>query len=218
MEPQAILKTVDHTLLTQTATWDAVQALCDEGLEYGTASVCIPPCFVRRAAAYLRGRLPICTVIGFPNGYATPESKCFETSDAILNGAAEIDMVANLGLIKAQQWEALLDEIASVRRFCEGRTLKVIVETALLTQAEKIHLCDLVAQAGADYIKTSTGFAGGGATFADVELLARHVPPGLKIKASGGIRTLEDAERFLALGASRIGASRLVSEARQQQC
>lgn len=210
MDVKAILRHVDHTLLAPTATTADILATCDEGLFYHTASVCIPPAFVKAAKAHVGDRLPVCTVIGFPNGYATTAAKCFETADAVENGAAEIDMVIPLGAVKAGDFDAVLSDIRAVRAACDGRVLKVIVETCLLTREEKIKMCEVVSASGADYIKTSTGFAGGGATAEDVALFAAHVAPHLKIKAAGGIASLADAERFLTLGADRLGTSRIV--------
>ena len=199
----------DHTLLTQGATWAEIRALCDDGVKYGCASVCIPASYVARAAEYLHGRLPVCTVIGFPNGYSTTAAKCFEARDAVENGADEIDMVINIGWAKDGRWDDLLSEIQAVKAACGGRILKVILECYLLTEEEKIRLCEVVTESGADFIKTSTGF-GGGATREDVALMAAHVGPGVAIKAAGGIATLQDAEDFIALGASRLGTSRVV--------
>ena len=216
MDERTLLSHVDHTLLAPTATWREIRTICDEGARYGCASVCIPPAFVRQASEYLAGRCPVCTVIGFPNGYATAAAKAFEAADAVQNGADEIDMVIHLGLVKEGRWDALLAEMAAVRAACPGRVLKVIVETCLLTEGEKVRLCALVAASGADYIKTSTGFSTGGATREDVALFARHVTGGLKIKAAGGIATLADAEDFLALGADRLGTSRIVRLIRQR--
>lgn len=210
MDVREILRHVDHTLLAPTATEADILRTCDEGLFYHTASVCIPPVFVKAAADYVGDRLKICTVIGFPNGYATTATKCFETADAVKNGAAEIDMVIPLGAVKAGDFDAVLADIRAVRAACDGQVLKVIVETCLLTEEEKVRLCDVVSASGADYIKTSTGFAGGGATAEDVALFAAHVAPHLKIKAAGGIASLADAERFLARGADRLGTSRIV--------
>lgn len=210
MDVREILRHVDHTLLAPTATEADILRTCDEGLFYHTASVCIPPAFVKAAADYVGDRLKICTVIGFPNGYATTAAKCFETADAVKNGAAEIDMVIPLGAVKAGDFDAVLADIRAVRAACDGQVLKVIVETCLLTEEEKVRLCDVVSASGADYIKTSTGFAGGGATAEDVALFAAHVAPHLKIKAAGGIASLADAERFLARGADRLGTSRIV--------
>ena len=210
MELNEILSKVDHTLLAQTATWAEIRAICDDGMKYHTASVCIPASYVKQAAEYVDGKLAICTVIGFPNGYSTTASKCFEATDAVHNGAAEVDMVINIGWVKDQRWDDLLEEIKAVKQHCEGRLLKVIIETCLLTDEEKIKLCQIVSASGADYIKTSTGFSTAGATFHDVELFAKHVTNGVKIKAAGGISSLEDAEKFIALGASRLGTSRVV--------
>lgn len=210
MELSEILKKVDHTLLAQTATWEEIQETCDDGIKYHTASVCIPPVFVERAKEYVGGRLPICTVVGFPNGYSTSSVKIFETADAVKNGADEIDMVVNLGWVRGGRWGDVLSEIRAVKAICGERTLKVIVETCLLTDAEKVKLCEIVSASGADFIKTSTGFAGGGATREDVALFSAHVAPHVKIKAAGGISTLEDAEEFIRLGASRLGTSRIV--------
>ena len=210
MELNEILSKVDHTLLVQVATWDEIRAICDDGMKYHTASVCIPASYVKQAAEYVDGKLAICTVIGFPNGYSTTASKCFEATDAVHNGAEEVDMVINIGWVKDQRWDDLLEEIKAVKQHCEGRLLKVIIETCLLTDEEKIKMCEIVSDSGADYIKTSTGFSTAGATFHDVELFAKHVKPGIKIKAAGGISSLEDAEKFIELGASRLGTSRVV--------
>lgn len=212
-----ILAAVDHTLLSQSATWEEIKALCDDGMKYGVASVCIPPCYVAQAAEYVGGKLPVCTVVGFPNGYSTTESKSFETAEAIINGAREIDMVINIGRLKAGRWEDILEEIRVIKSSCRGRLLKVIVETCLLTEEEKIKMCEIVSCSGAEYIKTSTGFSTGGATFEDVALFARHVSNGVKIKAAGGIKTIEDAEKFLALGASRLGTSRIVKLVKESE-
>ena len=214
MNKQEILSRVDHTILTPTATWEQVKAVCDEGLEFGTASVCIPPRYVKKAAEHVGNRLKICTVIGFPNGYSTPEVKVFETEDAIRNGADEIDMVINLGLAKAGDWEGVLTEIKAVKASCKGRILKVIVEACQLTQEEKVAVCRVVSMSGADFIKTSTGFSTGGATVEDVKLFKEHISPDLRIKAAGGIRTFEQAQAMIEAGADRIGASALVALAR----
>ena len=205
-----ILAKCDHTLLTQTATWEDIRQILDDAVAYGTASACIPAAYVRRAADYVDGRLPICTVIGFPNGYSTPQTKVYETRDAVANGASEIDMVIHVGALKDKRYDEIEEEIRRVHEACQGRALKVIIETCLLAEEEKIAMCGIVTRAGAEYIKTSTGFSSGGATFADVELLKRHVGEGVKVKAAGGIRSFEDAERFLELGADRLGTSRLV--------
>ena len=210
MDVKDILCRCDHTLLTQGATWAEIRALCDDGVKYGCASVCIPASYVARAAEYLHGRLPVCTVIGFPNGYSTTAAKCFEARDAVENGADEIDMVINIGWAKDGRWDDLLSEIRAVKAACGGRILKVILECCLLTEEEKIRLCEVVTESGADFIKTSTGFGGGGATREDVALMAAHVGPDVAIKAAGGIATLQDAEDFIALGASRLGTSRVV--------
>ena len=210
MDVKKILAMCDHTLLSQTATWDEIRAICDDGMKYGCASVCIPASYVREAAEYVAGKLPICPVIGFPNGYATTAAKCFMASDAVDNGAAEVDMVVNLGWVKDQKWEEILSEIRAIKASCKGKLLKVIIETCLLTEEEKIKLCAIVSDSGAEYIKTSTGFGGGGATREDVALFKAHVAPHVKIKAAGGIATLDDAEDFIALGAERLGTSRIV--------
>ena len=210
MEVKEILRKCDHTLLSQTATWAEIQAICDDGMKYHTASVCIPASYVKQAVEYVDGKLTICTVIGFPNGYSTTVSKCFEATDAVHNGAEEVDMVINIGWVKDKKWDALLEEIKAVKAACHGKLLKVIIETCLLTDDEKIKLCEIVSNSGADFIKTSTGFSTAGATFHDVELFAKHVKPGVKIKAAGGISSLEDAEKFIELGASRLGTSRVV--------
>lgn len=217
MELSEILSRCDHTLLTPTATWPDIQAICTDGLAYHTASVCIPASFVSRAKRFLEDRLPICTVIGFPNGYDTTEAKCFMARDAIQNGASEIDMVVNLGDVKEGCFDRVEAEIASIKSACGDHILKVIVETCLLTEEEKIAMCRVVTNAGADYIKTSTGFSTSGATFHDVALFAQHVGPQVKIKAAGGISSLADAEQFLALGASRLGTSRIVKLAKAMQ-
>ena len=217
MEIHEILSHCDHTLLKQTAVWEDIRQLCDEGLEYGVASVCIPPCFVAQASKYLGDRLPVCTVIGFPNGYNSSAVKYIEAAEAAGDGADELDMVANIGWIKAGAWEKVREEIDEVRRICGKRILKVIIETCLLTREEKIEMCKVVSESGADYIKTSTGFAGGGATREDVALMKASIIPPLKIKAAGGIATLEDAEAFITLGADRLGTSRLVKLAKQKK-
>ena len=215
MDVTDILSRVDHTILTPTATWEQVRAVCDEGMAFATASVCIPPRYVKQAAGYVGNRLKICTVIGFPNGYSTPEVKVFETEDAIRNGADEIDMVINLGLAKAGDWEGVLAEIKAVKASCKGRILKVIVEACLLTQEEKVALCRIVSMSGADFIKTSTGFSTGGATVEDVRLFRERVSPDVRVKAAGGIRTFEQAQAMLEAGADRIGASALVALAKE---
>ena len=210
MELSKILAAVDHTLLAQGATWEEIRAVCDDGVRFKTASVCIPASFVRQAKEYLGDKLAVCTVIGFPNGYSTTAVKCFEAEDAVKNGADEIDMVINVGWVKDRKWECLLEEIKAVKAACGGKLLKVIIETCLLTDEEKIKMCEIVSASGADFIKTSTGFAGGGATREDVALFAGHVAPHVKIKAAGGISNLQDAEDFINLGASRLGTSRIV--------
>ena len=209
-ELKPILARVDHTLLSQTATWDQIRAICDDGVKYGCASVCIPASYVKQAAEYVSGKIAICTVIGFPNGYDTTAAKCFEAADAVKNGASEIDMVINIGWVKDGLYDRVLEEIKAVKEHCGGKLLKVIIETCKLTDAEKIEMCRVVSESGADYIKTSTGFSTGGATFHDVELFAKHVKPGVKIKAAGGIADLNDARDFVALGADRLGTSRIV--------
>ncbi len=217
MNRKELCATVDHTLLKQTATWKEIQALCDDAIAFGTASVCIPPCYVRQAHEYVQGKMAICTVIGFPNGNNTTASKVFETRDAIENGADEVDMVINIGMLKAGEKEYVEDEIRRIKAAAGDKILKVIIETCLLTDEEKIAMCEIVTRAGADFIKTSTGFSTAGATFADIELFAKHVGPNVKIKAAGGISTLEDAEKFLALGASRLGTSRIVKLLKQEK-
>ena len=209
-ELQNILSRVDHTLLAQGATWKEIKAICDDGIKYGCASVCIPASYVKQAAEYVAGRIPVCTVIGFPNGYDTTAAKCFEAYDAVANGASEIDMVINIGWVKDGLYDKVLSEIRDVKGHCRGKLLKVIIETCLLTDAEKIELCRVVSESGADYIKTSTGFGGGGATREDVALFKKHVAPHVKIKAAGGIADLNDAKDFIALGADRLGTSRIV--------
>ena len=217
MDVKEILAHCDHTLLKQESTWAQIKEVCDDGKKYNCASICIPAAYVKACAEYVGNSLKICTVIGFPNGYSTTAVKVFETEDAIRNGADEIDMVINLGWAKDQRWDDILNEIKAVKASCQGRILKVIVETCLLTEAEKIKLCELVTASGADYIKTSTGFSTGGATREDVALFARHVGPGVKIKAAGGISSMQDAEDFLALGADRLGTSRIVKLVKGQQ-
>lgn len=210
MEVKEILSKVDHTLLSQSATWEQIKQICDDGMNYGCASVCIPASYVKQAAEYVEGRLPICTVICFPNGYSTTEVKCFEAENAVKNGAEEIDMVINIGALKDKNYEFIFDEINAVKKSCHGKLLKVIIETCLLTEAEKIKMCEIVSRSDADYIKTSTGFSTSGATKEDVELFAKHVFGETKIKAAGGIASLEDAEAFITLGADRLGTSRIV--------
>lgn len=210
-----ILSICDHTLLLQGATIDEIKALCDDAIRYGTATVCIPPCYIEPARAYVGNRLKLCTVIGFPNGNSTTASKVFETEDAIKCGADEIDMVINIGMLKAGNEQYVLSEIKAIKAACQGKLLKVIIETCLLTDEEKVKMCHIVTEAGADYIKTSTGFSTAGATFADVELFAKNIGPKVKIKAAGGIASIEDAKKFIELGASRLGTSRIVKIAKQ---
>lgn len=210
MDIKEILGKCDHTLLSQTATWDEIRAVCDDGIRYGTASVCIPPCFVKQAKEYVGDRLAICTVIGFPNGYNTTRVKAFETSDALRDGADEIDMVINIGDLRAGNYQKITDEIRTLKMLCGKKILKVIIETCLLTDAEKIEMCRIVTEAGADFIKTSTGFSTAGATREAVSLFAAHVGKNVKIKAAGGISSLEDGADFIRLGASRLGTSRIV--------
>ena len=214
MELKNILAKCDHTLLGQTATWEEIKAICDDGMKYETASVCIPASYVKQAKEYVGEKLAICTVIGFPNGYATTAAKCFMAHDAIQNGADEVDMVINIGWAKDGKWDDITTEIRDIKNHCGGKILKVIIETCLLTDEEKIALCKCVSDSGADYIKTSTGFSKAGATFADVELFAKYVAPHVKIKAAGGISSIEDAEKFIALGADRLGTSRIVKIAK----
>ena len=210
MERNEILSKVDHTLLAQTATWAEIRAICDDGMKYHTASVCIPASYVKQAKDYVGGKLAICTVIGFPNGYMSTAAKAFEAADAVANGADEIDMVINLSMVKDGCWEDVAEDIKAVRRSCLGKVLKVIIECCLLTDEEKMRMCTIVSECGADFIKTSTGFSKGGATRHDVELLRRCSPDSLQVKAAGGIASLEDAEDFIALGATRLGTSRIV--------
>lgn len=207
---QEIMKYVDHTLLSQTATWEEIREILDDAMKYGAASACIPAAYVKQAAQYVGRKLPVCTVIGFPNGYSTSEAKVFEAKDAVEKGASEIDMVVNVGFLKDRRYKEVEDEIRAVKEVCGDRVLKVIIETCLLTEEEKIKMCEIVTMAGADYIKTSTGFSSAGATFADVELMRRHVGEGVKVKAAGGITSFADAEEFVRLGAERLGTSRLV--------
>jgi len=217
MELKEILAKCDHTLLGQAATWADIKGICDDGMKYGTASVCIPASFVKQAKEYVGNKLAICTVIGFPNGYATTASKCFMATDAVDNGADEVDMVINIGWVKDGKYDLVLEEIKAIKKACKGKLLKVIIETCLLTDEEKIRMCQVVTQSGANYIKTSTGFSTAGATFADVKLFARHIGPNVKIKAAGGISSLEDAEKFITLGASRLGTSRVVKLAKAME-
>ena len=217
MELSEILRRCDHTLLSQSATWADIKAICDDGMQYQTASVCIPASYVKQAKDYVGDKLAICTVIGFPNGYDTTAAKCFMANDAVKNGADEVDMVINIGWVKDGKWEQLTEEIRQIKAHCCGKILKVIIETCLLTEEEKIKMCHVVTDAGADYIKTSTGFSTAGATFDDVALFAKHVGKDVKIKAAGGISSLEDAEKFIALGADRLGTSRIVKIAKGLQ-
>lgn len=210
MEKKDVLKIVDHTLLSQTATWEEIRQILDDAMQFETASACIPASYVKRAAEYVGGKLPICTVIGFPNGYSTTAVKVHDTKDAVANGAEEIDMVINIGDLKDKNYQAVEDEIRQVHEACGGKLLKVIIETCLLTEEEKIKMCEIVTKAGAEYIKTSTGFSAAGAVFADVELMREHVGKDVKIKAAGGIASFDDAEEFIRLGADRLGTSRLV--------
>ena len=217
MNTKEVLKHVDHTLLTQGATWEEIKQICDDAAEFQTASVCIPPSYVKQASEYLGDRIPVCTVIGFPNGYMTTAVKEFETKDAIANGAAEIDMVINIGWVKDGRFDLVEDEIRTLKAACGDKILKVIIETCLLTEEEKIKMCELVTNAGADYIKTSTGFSKAGATFEDIELFAKHIGPDVKMKAAGGISSMEDAEKFLALGADRLGTSRMIKLVKNEE-
>ena len=217
MKLSEILSKCDHTLLSQTATWEQIKAICDDGMKYKTASVCIPASFVGQAKNYVGSRLPICTVIGFPNGYDTTASKCFMAMDAVANGADEVDMVINIGWLKEGKYDEICDEVKAIKAACGNKILKVIIETCLLTEEEKIIMCKLVTAAGADYIKTSTGFSTAGATFEDIALFAKHVGPNVKIKAAGGISSLEDAEKFISLGADRLGTSRIVKLAKTME-
>ena len=226
MDKKDILSRVDHTLLSQTATWEEIRQILDDGIKYGCASACIPACYVKQAAEYVDGKLPICTVIGFPNGYHTTATKIFETRDAVANGAEEIDMVINIGFLKDKRYDEIEQEVSKIKteitdddieqeirkihEACSGKTLKVIIETCLLTDDEKIKMCEIVTNAGAEFIKTSTGFSIAGATFSDVELMRQYVGTNVKVKAAGGISSFEDAEKFIELGADRLGTSRLV--------
>lgn len=217
MDIDLIFKKVDHTLLSQTATWEEIKQICDDAISYGTASICIPPSYVKRAKDYVKDKIAVCTVVGFPNGYNTTAAKVFETKDAIANGADEIDMVINIGHLKDKHYDLILEEIKQIKEVCGERILKVIIETCLLTEEEKIKMCQIVSEAAADYIKTSTGFSTGGATFSDVELFTKHVDKKVKIKAAGGISSIEDAAKFIELGASRLGTSRIVKLAKKQE-
>ena len=217
MEIKEILSYVDHTLLSQTATWEEIKAICDDGIKYGCASVCIPPSYVKKASEYSDGRIKICTVIGFPNGYNTTKVKCFEAFDAVENGADEIDMVINIGMLKDKKYDELLYEISEVKKACKGKLLKVIIETCLLTEEEKVKMCEIVSKSGADFIKTSTGFSTGGATREDIKLFSENVERHLKIKAAGGISSIKDAEDMLSLGAERLGTSRIVKIVKNEE-
>lgn len=217
MERNEIYRRVDHTLLAQTATWEEIRGICDDALAYGTASVCIPPSYVGRAKEYLGDRMAVCTVIGFPNGYNTTAVKVFEAEDAIANGADEIDMVINIGWLKDREYDRIRDEIRQVKAACAGRILKVIIETCLLSEEEKVRMCGIVTEAGADFIKTSTGFSTAGATFDDIRLFAEHVGEGVRMKAAGGIKSFGDAEEFIRLGADRLGTSRIVKLAKAEK-
>ena len=217
MTIEEILSKVDHTLLKVDATWDEIKEIIDDGIKYKTASVCIPASFVKRAAEYAGGKVKICTVIGFPNGYSTTEAKCFEASNAVENGADEIEMVINVGALKEERYKDVEEEIRAVKKACNGKILKVIIETCLLNRNEKAKMCDIVTAAGADFIKTSTGFSKAGATKEDVVLMKKHVGPGVKVKAAGGISSIEDAAEFIALGADRLGTSRIVKILKEEK-
>ena len=217
MDVKEILKHVDHTLLTQQATWEEIKQICDDAMEYGTAFVCIPPSYVKQAKEYVQDKMAVCTVIGFPNGYMTTKTKEFETKDAIANGADEIDMVINIGWVKDKKFDCVEEEIRTLKAACGDKILKVIIETCLLTDEEKKEMCRVVTRAGADYIKTSTGFSKAGATFADIELFAANIGPNVKMKAAGGISSMADAEKFLELGADRLGTSRIIKLVKNQE-
>lgn len=217
MDIKKITSKVDHTLLQQQATWKEIKEICDDAVTYQTASICIPASYVKQAADYLQGKIPVCTVIGFPNGYSTTAVKVFETEDAVKNGASEIDMVINIGWVKDGLYDKVLDEIKQVKKACNGKLLKVIIETCLLTEEEKIKMCEVVTESGAEYIKTSTGFSTAGATFEDIELFSKHIGPNVKMKAAGGISSIADAEKFVELGASRLGTSRIVKILKAQK-
>lgn len=217
MEVKEILKHVDHTLLTQTATWDEIRQICDDAVAYGTASVCIPPSYVKQVKEYVQEKMAVCTVIGFPNGYMTTKTKEFETKDALENGADEIDMVINIGWAKEGRFDLIEEEIRTLKAVCGDKILKVIIETCLLTDEEKVQMCHAVTNAGADYIKTSTGFSKAGATFADIELFSKNIGPAVKMKAAGGIASMDDAEKFLELGADRLGTSRIIKLVKQEE-
>lgn len=217
MNIKEILKHVDHTLLLQGSTWEEIKQICDDAMKYETASVCIPPCYVKQAAEYMGDRMAVCTVIGFPNGNVTTETKAFETKDALENGASEIDMVINIGWLKDKKYNLVENEIRKLKEICGDKILKVIIETCFLTDEEKIKMCEIVTNAGADYIKTSTGFGGAGATFDDIKLFAEHIGPNVKMKAAGGISSINDAETFLNLGADRLGTSRIVKIVKNEE-
>lgn len=217
IEEKELLSIVDHTNLLQTATWSDIKTLCDEGINYKVASVCIQPHFVKNASKYVDNKLKICTVIGFPNGYSTTETKIFETKNAIENGADEIDMVINICDVKSENWDNILNEITEIKKVCSNKILKVIIETCLLTDSEKIKMCEIVSKSGADFIKTSTGFSTGGATSSDIKLFKDNIEPHLKIKAAGGMKTLEDAKLFMQLGATRLGTSKIISLIKQEE-
>lgn len=217
MEAKDILKHVDHTLLTQTATWEEIRQICDDAIKYGTASVCIPPSFVKQVKEYVQDKMAVCTVIGFPNGYMTTKTKEFETKDALANGADEIDMVINIGWAKDGRFDLIEDEIRTLKAACGEKILKVIIETCLLTDEEKVKMCHAVTDAGADYIKTSTGFSKAGATFADIKLFSENIGAGVKMKAAGGIASMDDAEKFLELGADRLGTSRIIKLVKNEE-
>ena len=217
MSEEEILEHVDHTLLLQTATWEEIRQICDDAMQYQTASVCIPPSYVKQASEYVQGSVSVCTVIGFPNGYMTTKAKEFETRDAIANGASEIDMVINVGWLKDKKYDLITEEIRILKAACGDKILKVIIETCLLEEEEKVKMCEIVTEAGADYIKTSTGFSSGGATVEDVELFAKHVGSQVKIQAAGGITSMEDARRFLELGADRLGTSRIIKLLKKEE-
>ena len=217
MDMKEILKHVDHTLLLQGATWEEIKQICDDAMKYETASVCIAPSYVKQAAEYMGDKMAVCTVIGFPNGYMTTKAKEFETKDALENGASEIDMVINIGWLKDKKYDLIENEIRALKAVCKDKILKVIIETCFLTDEEKIKMCEIVTNAGADYIKTSTGFGGAGATFDDIKLCSQHIGPNVKIKAAGGISSMEDAEKFLELGADRLGTSRIIKIVKNEE-
>lgn len=217
MDVKEILKHVDHTLLLQPSTWEEIKQICDDAMKYETASVCIAPSYVKQAAEYMGDKMAVCTVIGFPNGYMTTKAKKFETKDALENGASEIDMVINIGWLKDKKYDLIENEIRALKAVCKDKILKVIIETCFLTDEEKIKMCEIVTNAGADYIKTSTGFGGAGATFDDIKLFSQHIGPNVKMKAAGGISSLDDAEKFLALGADRLGTSRIIKLVKQEE-